>query len=128
MHMSTQRRRSVQLGALALTLAFAGAAATAQDKQAGGDAVVDPAAARQQSQEIANGDPARWYRDDDQQKTLRKELGAALQEAQNGCRQKPANQRKACLQQAHATWQRETSQLQTQLQNAPQGQVHTTTQ
>lgn len=128
MHMSTRRKRSLQLGALALTLAFAGAATSAQGQQTGGDAVVDPAAARQQSQEIAKGDPARWYRDEDQQKTLRKELGAALQEAQNACRQKPANERKACLQEAHATWQRETSQLQTQVQNAPQGQVHTTIQ
>ena len=77
----------------------------------GGDANVSPVAARQQAQEIAKGDPARWYRNDAEQKTLRKELGAALQEAQNACRQKPAAERKACVAEARATFQRETAQL-----------------
>jgi len=75
------------------------------------DANVNPIAARQQAQEIARGDPARWYRDDPAQQTLRKELGAALQEAQNACRKAPAAERKSCLSEARATWQRETAQL-----------------
>lgn len=77
----------------------------------GGDANVSPVAARQQAQEIAKGDPARWYRNDPEQQTLRKELGAALQEAQNACRQKPAAERKACVAEARAIFQRETAQL-----------------
>lgn len=93
-------------------LAMASWTASAQDRpQAGTDAVVDPAAARQQAQEIARGDPPRWYRNDSEQQTLRKEIGAALQEAQNACRKQPAAERKACMQEARATWQREMAQL-----------------
>lgn len=97
--------------AVLAAVVFASAGAAAQDKQAGDDAVVNPVAARQQAQEIAQGDPARWYRNDTEQQTLRKELGAALQEAQNACRQQPSNERKACLQEARAAWQRDTAQL-----------------
>lgn len=94
--------------------AVAGAAASAfaqEPAPASTDANVNPVAARQQAQEIAKGDPARWYRDDPAHQTLRKELGAALQEAQNACRQAPAAERKSCLDKARATWQRETAQL-----------------
>lgn len=92
--------------------AHASAHASAQDTaQAGTDAAVNPTVARQQAQEIAKGDPPRWYRDDPAQQTLRKELGAALQEAQNACRKAPAAERKSCMQEARATWQRETAQL-----------------
>ena len=96
------------------TCALAGAtfSASAQEApQAGSDATVNPIAARQQAQEIARGDPARWYRNDPEQQTLRKELGAALQEAQNACRKVPAAERKSCLDEARSTWQRETAQL-----------------
>lgn len=96
----------------ACTLAGAAASAVAQaPAPASTDANVDPAVARQQAQEIARGDPARWYRDDPARQTLRKELGAALQEAQNACRKAPAAERKSCLAEARATWQRETAQL-----------------
>ncbi|WP_137173667.1 hypothetical protein [Massilia sp. HP4] len=98
------------LGACAL--AGAACSASAQEQaQAGTDATVNPTIARQQAQEIANGDPARWYRNDPEQQTLRKELGAALQEAQNACRKAPAAERKSCLDAARSTWQRETAQL-----------------
>lgn len=98
------------LGACAL--AGAAFSASAQEPaQAGTDATVDPLVARQQAQEIAKGDPARWYRNDPEQQTLRKELGAALQEAQNACRKAPAAERKSCMSEARATWQRETAQL-----------------
>lgn len=96
----------------ACTLAGAAALAFAQEPApASTDANVNPVAARQQAQEIARGDPARWYRDDPAQQTLRKELGAALQEAQNACRKVPAAERKSCLAEARATWQRDTAQL-----------------
>jgi len=95
----------------ACLLAGAAFSASAQDHQAGSDATVNPVAARQQAQEIAKGDPARWYRDDPEQQTLRKELGAALQEAQNACRKAPAAERTSCMNEARATWQRETAQL-----------------
>lgn len=103
-------------GACACALAGAAFAApahaSAQDSaQAGTDAIVNPTVARQQAQEIARGDPPRWYRDDPAQQTLRKELGAALQEAQNACRKAPAAERKSCMDEARATWQRETAQL-----------------
>jgi hypothetical protein len=93
--------------------AFAASAhASAQDSaQAGTDATVNPTVARQQAREIAQGDPPRWYRNDPQQQTLRKELGAALQEAQNACRKAPAAERKSCMNEARAAWQRETAQL-----------------
>lgn len=95
-----------------LAFAAASASASAQDAQSG-DRVVDPTAARQQAQEIAKGDPPRWYRNDTEQQTLRKEIGAALQEAQNACRQQPASERKTCMQEARATWQRDMAQLRT---------------
>ena len=99
-------------GVGACALAGAAFSASAQEpSQAGSDATVNPVAARQQAQEIARGDPARWYRNDPEQQTLRKELGAALQEAQNACRKAPAAERKLCLDEARATWQREAAQL-----------------
>jgi len=99
-------------GAGACALAGAALAASAQETtQAGTDATVNPTVARQQAQEIARGDPARWYRNDPEQQTLRKELGAALQEARNACRKAPAAERKSCMDEARATWQREMAQL-----------------
>jgi hypothetical protein len=96
----------------ACLLAAASMTTFAQETTAtGGDANVNPVAARQQAQEIAKGDPARWYRNDSEQQMLRKELGAALQEAQNACRQKAAAERKACVAEARATFKRESAQL-----------------
>lgn len=95
--------------------------------QTNGDAVVDPVAARQQAKEIAQGDPARWYREDAtrqaQLRTLQKEIGAALQEARNACRKAPAAERKGCEQEARATYQRDMANARTQVtaqvQDAP---------
>jgi len=111
MQRPTSFTHHARLAMLAASLVFASAGAAAQDKPAADDALVNPVAARQQAQEIAKGDPARWYRKDSEQQTLRKELGAALQEAQNACRRQPATERKACLQEARAAWQRDTAQL-----------------
>jgi len=102
--------RTASTTLLALATSLACLSATAQPVQpTGGDANVSQVAARQQAQEIAKGDPARWYRDDPEQQTLRKELRAALQEAQNACRQRPAAERKACVAEARATFQRDSA-------------------
>ena len=83
------------------------------------DAVVDPVVARQQAREIAHGDPARWYRNDPTRAarlaTLQKEIGAALQEARNACKKRPAAERSACLKEARATWQQDMAQAKAQL-------------
>jgi hypothetical protein len=64
-----------------------------------------------QQQEIAKGDPARWYKEDatsvEQARTLRKEIGAALAEANIACKKGPAAERQACLREARATYQRD---------------------
>jgi hypothetical protein len=83
------------------------------------DTTVDPAAAKQQAREIAQGDPARWYREDTSSqarlRTLQKEIGAALQEAKNACKRLPAATRNACLQEARATYQRDMAQAKAQV-------------
>jgi hypothetical protein len=70
-----------------------------------------PENARQQQQEIAKGDPARWYQDDStaaaQLRTLRKEIGAALQEATIACKKMAAAERAACMRTARATYQQD---------------------
>ena len=87
--------------------------------QASSDALVDPVAARQQSREIAQGDPARWYREDTTRqarlRTLQKEAGAALQEARNACRKGPSAERKSCEREARAAYQRDMAQAKAQL-------------
>ncbi|GAA0436428.1 hypothetical protein ACFOY5_11785 [Massilia aurea] len=104
--------RSTSACVLALATSLTCLTAAAQSTPAtGGDANVSQVAARQQAQEIANGDPARWYRNDSEQQTLRKELRAALQEAQNACKQQPAADRKACVAEARATFQRDSGLL-----------------
>jgi len=56
-------------------------------------------------------DPQRWYVDDatrqEQLRTLRKEIGAARDEAQKQCRQLPASDRGACLKDADTTYQQD---------------------
>lgn len=68
-----------------------------------------PAYARQQHQEIARGDPARWYVADAtptaQLKTLQKEIGAALQEATIACKKMAGAERTQCMKDARATYQ-----------------------
>ena len=82
--------------------------------QTSNDALVSPAAASKQAREIAQGDPARWYREDAtsqaRMRTLQKEIGAALQEARNACKKAPATERNACMQEARATYQRDMAQ------------------
>ncbi|QOY95990.1 hypothetical protein IM543_09230 [Massilia sp. UMI-21] len=83
-----------------------------------GDAVVAPLAAAKQAREISQGDPARWYREDGSPqarlRTLQKEIGAALQEAENACKKAAAAERTACLREARAIYQRDLTHAQAQ--------------
>lgn len=94
------------LGACAL-LAAIGAAQAQQST----DSNVPPATAQIQAREIARGDPARWFREDasmaQRLRTLRKEIGAGLQESQGACRKMAAPERAACMKQARATYNRD---------------------
>lgn len=107
-------RFDVKRLALACLVAMAAGAAQAQS-QAGNDATVAPAAASKQAREIARGDPERWYREDatdaQRMRTRQKEIGAALDEAKNACRQGPAAERQACLKAAQDTWQKDMAAL-----------------
>lgn len=73
-----------------LVMACAAVFAQAQDKPGG---TTPPQNAQLQQQEIAKGDPARWYKEDatgaEQARTLRKEIGAALAEATIACKKRP---------------------------------------
>ena len=102
-----QPEQFIQRALLACAL-LAGAAAHAQVST---DANVPPATARQQSQEIARGDPARWHQEDvtlaARLRTIRKEIGAGLQENLGVCKSGPAAERPACIKEARATYQLE---------------------
>lgn len=96
---------------LAGMLSAAAPAALAQSS----DANVPPAAASKQAREIARGDPVRWYREDttrqERLRTRQKEIGAALDEAKNACKQEAAADRQACLKAAQDTWRQEMAAL-----------------
>ena len=115
----SQRSRFLR-GAAACVIAGASLPALAQNS----DALVDPATARQQAREIAAGDPPRWYREDtarqDRWRTTKKEIGAALHEAQNACRQQAPAERGACLKEARTTWERDLARARAELDAAPQ--------
>jgi hypothetical protein len=70
-----------------------------------------PANAALQKQEIAKGDPARWYKEDKTSdarlQTLRKEIAAAFQEASIACKQGPSEERASCLKDARGTYQQD---------------------
>ncbi len=74
-----------------------------------------PANARLQQHEIARGDPARWYVTDAtpnaQRNNLRKEIGAALQEAIIGCKKMSGGERTQCMKEARATYQHDMANL-----------------
>jgi len=105
-------RTLIQPALLGILLAGAAPLALAQ---ASTDANVPPAAASKQAREIAQGDPVRWYKEDatrqERMRTRTKEIGAALDEAKNACKQQPAAERQACLQTAQATWEKEMKAL-----------------
>jgi hypothetical protein len=94
--------------ACGMMMASAALLAQAQSEQ---DNTTPPQNNQLQKQEMAKGDPARWYKEDatsaDQTRTLRKEIGAALAEANIACKKGPAAERPACLKEARATYQRD---------------------
>ncbi|WP_229511038.1 MULTISPECIES: hypothetical protein [unclassified Massilia] len=111
MHTDVKQLLAAALLASASALAGAQSATEAPPAPKSNDAMVAPAAASKQAQEIARGDPARWYREDatsgQRWRTRQKEIGAALDEAKNACRQGPAAERQACLKAAQDTWKEE---------------------
>lgn len=98
-------------GAVLALLATIGAARAQAPPPQSSDANVPPATARKQAAEIARGDPARWFKEDTtaaaRLRTLHKEIGAALQEAQGNCRRLPASERAACMKEARAMYQQD---------------------
>lgn len=113
--------------ALACTLVLCGSVAQAQD-----DATVGKAVAQKQASDIKAGDPSRWHKDDAGSqaalKTVRKEVGAAYDEAQRACARGPAAERPACLQAAGRTWQEDMKNAPAQVAAArDMGSVTTTT-
>ena len=106
--------RSRIFAATCALLAAFGASTGAVQAQAGDqstDANVAPATARKQASEIAHGDPPRWFREDASMaarlRSMQKEIGAGLQEAQAACRKLPAAERAGCVKQARATYQQD---------------------
>jgi len=97
-------RQLIVIGAAAMACA----AAHAQD-------TTPPPSAVLQKHEIARGDPPRWSQPDlsdaARTRTLRKEIGAALAEARQACRQGPASERGACLKDAQSTYQHDLADI-----------------
>jgi hypothetical protein len=126
-----QTQRSLRAIALAAVMSTAAAGACAQ-AQTHDDSTVDKAVAVKQAGEIRRGDPGRWYRDDASRqarlRTLQKEIGAAYEEAKNGCRTSPAAERGACLKEARATYEQDMKNAPAQLDAAPEGSVQTAVQ
>ncbi|MDQ1921056.1 hypothetical protein [Massilia pseudoviolaceinigra] len=113
---SASRNTAIQFSralraALATACLMGMSLAHAQMAQTSTDQNVPAATARQQAAEIARGDPARWSREDTtpdaRLRTLRKEMGAALQEAKGACRALPAAERSACNKEAQANYQKD---------------------
>lgn len=96
-------------------LAFAAATLLALPGQAqvanSGDDNVDPALARHQAEELAKGDPARWFQEDltpeAKLRTGSKEAAAALRENLADCKKLGAPERRDCMQQARQTYREE---------------------
>ena len=86
-------------------MACAALAAQAQSK------TTPPENIQLQKQEMAQGDPARWYQDDAsagaQMRTLRKEIAAAFAEANVACKKGPAGERNACMKDARSTYRQD---------------------
>jgi hypothetical protein len=97
------------------TLALAALTCLAVPGQAqvadGGDDNVAPELARHQAEELARGDPARWFQEDltpeAKLRTGSKEAAAALRENQADCKKLGARDRRDCMQQAQQTYREE---------------------
>jgi len=94
------------LAAGAGVLAFPALAQVAE-----GDDNVAPALARHQAEELAKGDPARWFQEDvtpaEKLRTGTKEAAAALRENQADCKKLSGTDRRDCLLQAQQTYREE---------------------
>ena len=106
-------RQHILCAALSACALLAASAAQAQN-QPSADRDVPPAAAHQQAAEIARGDPARWYKEDKtmaaHQRTLQKEINAALAEALHACRSMAAAERAGCVKEARTNYQHDMAQ------------------
>ena len=106
-------------GACALLAAIGAAHAQTATEPASTDSNVPPATAAKQAREIAHGDPSRWFREDATMaarlRTLQKEIGAGLQEAQGACRKLAAAERAGCMSEARATYQKDMAGARAQL-------------
>lgn len=75
-----------------------------------------PEVAAHQREEMAHGDPARWSQPDtttpEQLANLRKEIGAALQEATTACKHGPAQERAGCMKEAQANYKHDMGDIQ----------------
>lgn len=85
--------------------------ATPQVASESSDQNVPPATARKQAAEVAQGDPARWFREDataaQRLRTVQKEIAAGLQEAQGNCKRMATAERASCMKEARAIYQKE---------------------
>lgn len=74
-----------------------------------------PAVAAHQQEEMAHGDPSRWYHDDAsaaaQKANLRKEIGAALQQATYECKRGPASERAGCMREAQSNYRHDMANI-----------------
>jgi hypothetical protein len=107
-----QQPRPLSLRALVGLCAVVAAIGTATAQtNTSTDSNVPAATAQKQAREIAQGDPARWFRQNPgmgaRLRNLQKEIGAALQEAQGACRQLSANERSGCMKEARANYQQD---------------------
>ncbi|MDL2356104.1 MAG: hypothetical protein QFF03_12675 [Pseudomonadota bacterium] len=113
------------IGATIIIAALGAARAQTQAHNDSTDANVPVATAQKQAREIAQGDPARWFRENPSSaarlRNLQKEIGAGLQEAQGACRKVPAGERAGCLKEARATYQHDMAGARAQIMADPQG-------
>jgi hypothetical protein len=102
-------------GAACLCAALGAQAQSSMPQDRSTDSNVPPATAQKQAREIAQGDPARWFREDPSAaaavRRLQKEIGAALQEAQGACRKLPAADRAGCMSEARANYQQDMAKV-----------------
>jgi hypothetical protein len=109
--MTQQYRHLISTLAGACALLASIGAAQAQTGDRSTDSNVPPATAQKQAREIAHGDPSRWFREDASMaarlRTVQKEIGAGLQEAQGACRKLPSAERAGCNKEARATYQQD---------------------
>jgi hypothetical protein len=114
-----------RIGVLACALAGAGAMAQQHD-----DSAVAPAVAQKQQQEIRQGDPARWYKQDGTAdaalRTKQKEIKAAYDEAKRACIGEPKAERAGCLKDARTTFDQDMANARGLVDSAPHGQVTST--